>query len=116
MLLWRAPVLLATVVLAQPAHADPRDPWFARDKASHYSVSLALAVGGYETGAIFSQRPPVRLATGVVVALSVGLAKEVSDRRNGGDSSFRDFTWDAIGTATGVVVAWLFDTYAFRER
>lgn len=101
---------------ASTARADKADPWFGRDKASHFSISLALAVGGYEAGAGLFRTPPPRLATGAVVALSAGVAKELMDRRGGGDPSWRDFSWDVIGTATGLAVAWLIDTYAFRTK
>lgn len=37
-----------------------------------------------------------------------GAAKEIRDRK-GGDPSWRDFTWHAVGAATGVTVAWLID-------
>ena len=31
----------------------------------------------------------------------------------GGDPSWRDFTWDVVGTTTGVLVGWLIDRYLF---
>jgi uncharacterized protein YfiM (DUF2279 family) len=33
------------------------------------------------------------------VSLSIGVGKELYDRRFGGDPSFKDLTWDAAGIA-----------------
>jgi putative lipoprotein len=107
--------LIAVVALLSPrlAAADPPDPWFGRDKALHFSASATLAVGGYGLGALWSPREPIRLGTGATLALGAGIAKEIADRYTGGDPSLRDLTWDAVGTASGLLVAWLLDRYVF---
>ncbi len=103
---------------AQPglARASGTDDWLGRDKASHFSISLALAVGGYEGGASLFPATTPRLAAGAAVALSAGAAKEWSDSRSGGNASWRDFSWDVIGTATGLAVSWLIDRYGLTPR
>jgi putative lipoprotein len=115
-----AALILAAAVLgigqSRRAEAQGSDAWFSRDKAAHFSISGALAIGGYELGAIFFDRPAARVATGAALALTAGVTKEVADRYRGGDPSFRDLTWDVAGTATGVLVAWLIDKYFLRER
>lgn len=106
---------LATALLLATAHtaaADP-DPWFGRDKALHFGATFSLASGGYAGTALLSERTSVRAATGACLAAGAGIGKEVYDRYSGGDASWRDLTWDAIGTATGVLVAWLIDRYLF---
>ena len=50
----------------------------------------------------------------VAVALAAGAAKELWDVAGPGDASWRDFTWDVVGTATGVAVA--FAIYAALRR
>jgi putative lipoprotein len=110
----RLPLAVALVVLfvAQPAaQAAEPDPWFGRDKVMHFSVSFALAGNAYADSSAFTKRTSIRVLSGVGVALSAGIAKELADRYDGGDASWRDLTWDAIGTATGTLVAWLVDRY-----
>jgi len=109
-----ASLALAVSLLASPrAQAADPDPWFGRDKAMHFSVSFALAGDGYAGAAGASKRTSVRLVAGAGIAFSAGIAKEVCDRSSGGDASWRDLTWDAVGTATGTLVAWLVDRYLF---
>ncbi len=95
----------------RPARAADPDPWFGRDKALHFGATFVLGSGGYAGAALLTERPAWRATTGAGVGLGVGIAKEVYDRYAGGDPSWRDLTWDAVGTATGVLVAWLLDRY-----
>jgi putative lipoprotein len=105
---------VAVFLMARPsAQAAEPDPWFGRDKVMHLSVSFALSGTSYATAAGVSKRTSVRVLAGAGVALSAGIAKELYDRSSGGDASWRDLTWDAIGTATGTLVAWLVDRYLF---
>ena len=43
------------------------------------------------------------------MALGAGIAKELADLSGLGDPSWRDLTWDAIGTATALAVSWSSD-------
>ena len=105
---------LAFLLAARPAaQAAEPDPWFGRDKVMHFSVSFALAGNGYADTAAFSKRTSVRVLSGAGIALSAGIAKELYDQYEGRGLSWRDLTWDAIGTATGTLVAWLVDRYLF---
>jgi putative lipoprotein len=105
---------LAAFLAARPAAsaAEP-DPWFGRDKVMHLSVSFALAGIGYADTTAFSNRASVRALSGAGIALSAGIAKEIYDRYGGRGLSWRDLAWDAVGTATGTLVAWLVDRYLF---
>ncbi|MGB8298304.1 MAG: hypothetical protein WCG85_23015 [Polyangia bacterium] len=110
----RLPLAVAlTVLFAAPpaAQAAEPDPWFGRDKLIHFSVSFALASNAYADSSAFAKRTSIRVLSGVGVAWSAGIAKELADRYDGGDASWRDLAWDAIGTATGTLVAWLVDRY-----
>ena len=103
---------------ARPARASDQDPWFGPDKKLHFEVSAGLAVGGYATGALLAQLSAhperagdrrVRFALGAAVALGAGVGKELWDLSGHGDASFRDLTWDVIGTASGLVIAGALD-------
>jgi len=97
---------VAAVLLgARPARAADPDPWFGRDKALHFSLSAALATGGYGAMALATDDRRVRLAVGGGFAFSLGIAKELWDLSGHGDASWRDLTWDAVGTVTGLAFA-----------
>jgi len=109
-------ILVGTMalMLLGPTPATAQDDWLGRDKALHFGATFVLAGAGYAGGAALSREPVVRLGTGATLAMGAGIAKEVYDRYSGGDPSLKDLTWDAIGTATGLVTAWLLDRYVFR--
>ena len=100
---------------ARAARADD-DPWFGRDKALHFSLSAAIAGGGYAIAVPLTGDRRWRVAAGAGLAIAAGAGKEISDRYDGGDASWRDFTWDLIGTATGVGIAWLIDHFVGGRR
>ena len=79
------------------------------DKALHFGVSAGLAGGGYAVSALLLGRPWQRAVAGGTFSLTLGAAKELYDLSGHGDPSWRDFTWDVIGTAVGLGVALLVD-------
>jgi putative lipoprotein len=96
------------------SHASDRDPWFGRDKGLHFAACTVISSGGYGAASLLTPRTDFRLASGAALGLGIGAAKEVFyDRRFGGDVSFRDFSWDVIGTGTGLALSWLIDRYLF---
>jgi putative lipoprotein len=103
--------LSLSVAFAGPARAADPDPWFGRDKALHFGATFVLGSGGYAGAALLTPRTDLRVTAGACLGLTAGIAKEVYDRYAGGDPSWRDLTWDVMGTATGVLVAWLIDRY-----
>ncbi len=88
--------------------ADP-DPWFGKDKALHFSISAGIAGVLYAGAATqFEARyPPLLLAGGATLAIGAG--KELYDLSGHGDPSWKDFTWDVIGTFVGLGLAWGID-------
>ncbi len=98
---------------AARAQEIDRDPWLGPDKALHFAASAGIAAGGYALGAQLWDQPAPRLISGGALALTAGIAKELYDLSGGGDPSWRDFTWDVIGTATGLLVSWLIDRLLF---
>jgi putative lipoprotein len=110
---------LAAALPPRRARAADPDPWFGRDKALHFGVSALLASGGYGATALVTDDRRLRLAVGGGFAFSFGVAKELWDLSGHGDASWRDLTWDAVGTVTGLAVAaavdWAIQKVAIRE-
>ena len=105
--------LLVTAGLAVPRSAqasdpDP-DPWLGRDKALHFGASALIAGGTYGIVATQADARWPRLLVGGGVSLAVGAAKEGADALGLGDPSWKDFTWDVIGTVAGLAIAWAID-------
>ena len=102
---------LAVLSLTPPARAanpDP-DPWIAKDKALHFSISAVIAGGTYAAGAaLFDARGhALLLASGVTIA--VGAGKELLDMTGYGDPSWRDFAADVAGMIVGLAISWSID-------
>jgi putative lipoprotein len=107
---WAAAGIVAATIagFSAPARGDD-DPWFGRDKALHFGVSAAIAGSVYAIAATQVDSRAAALAWGAGVSLAIGAAKEGADALGLGDPSWRDLTWDAIGTAAGLLVAWSVD-------
>jgi putative lipoprotein len=93
---------------ARAQTADP-DPWFGKDKALHFAGSVGLASVIYASAAteLDARWPPLVIAGGATIAIGGG--KELFDMGGRGDPSWRDFTWDVIGTIVGLGLAWGID-------
>jgi len=113
-LAWGVAAVAGFLLAARPARAADPDPWFGPDKKLHFEYSAAIAAGGYAAGALLAQlsdRPEgrcdrrIRFAVGGTLALGAGVGKELWDLSGHGDASFRDLTWDVIGTAAGLALA-----------
>jgi putative lipoprotein len=96
---------------AAPARAEPTpaagggDEWFGHDKALHFGATFVISAGGYGAAALLSEDVRVRLAAGAVLGIGAGAGKELWDLSGHGDASWRDFTWDVVGTAAGLAFA-----------
>jgi len=99
------PLLFALSLASRPAAASDPDPWFGPDKALHFSVSLGLAAGGYAAASPWLETRGERALAGGAFSLTLGAGKELWDLAGHGDPSWRDFTWDVLGTAAGVGLA-----------
>jgi putative lipoprotein len=96
------------VVAAAPARAD-EDPWTGTDKTLHFGVSAGIAAGSYTVGALLFDARRDALIFGGAIAITAGAAKELADLAGAGTPSWKDFTWDVMGTFTGLAVAWGID-------
>ena len=111
-------LLLASPARAQqapPSQPDP-DPWFGRDKALHFAASASIAAVTYGGASLATDDRPTRLVVSASVALGAGILKELWDLSGHGDASWRDLTWDVVGTTTGVLVAYALDWAIERLR
>lgn len=101
-------VAVASPSSARAADPDP-DPWLGRDKLAHFGVSAGIAAAGYGVGAALVDARGHALLLGGGLALGVGIGKELLDLSGRGDPSWKDLTWDVMGTASGLAVAWAVD-------
>lgn len=80
--------------------ADP-DPWLAKDKSLHFGVTAGISSLSYVGASFFTPSLVWRTTIGVGVGVAVGGAKEVLDMTGFGDPSWKDFTWDVVGSVVG---------------
>jgi putative lipoprotein len=104
-----ASTAIAMTATAQPGRADDSDKWLAADKGVHFGVSAAIAGGTYGVSAPHFESRVAPLLIGAGVSVLAGVSKEVWDAAGNGTASWKDLTWDAIGIATGLVIAWGID-------
>ncbi len=92
------------ILVAALLFAGPPDRWFGADKLKHFVVSaLAQSVA---FGALQYAGASHRVAVGgsLAAGATLGLGRELHDRRVGGPFSVRDLTWDAAGLAAATLV------------
>jgi putative lipoprotein len=113
-----APLALtfALSLVSRPAAAAEPDPWFGPDKALHFGVSAGLAAGGYAALSPWLDSRAERAVGGAAFSLTLGAGKELWDLTGHGDPSWRDFTWDVLGTAAGVALALGVDALVSRNK
>lgn len=104
----KAAVLLTVALLITPHAATAQDRWLAADKAKHFGAGAGIAAGGYVVAVPITAERRWRVVLGTSAGLGAAAAKELRDRGRG-HPSWRDFTWSAAGTATGVLLAWIID-------
>ncbi len=102
------PLTLFAATLSAPARAEP-DPWFGRDKALHFAVAAGIAGAGYGVTTAFARDRWKAFAVGGGAAIAAGVLKEGYDAAGHGDPSWKDFGWDVLGAAVGLVIAWGID-------
>ncbi len=83
------------------------DDWLGEDKVLHWAVSGAIGAGVHTTLWLANDEPlPLRLALSVGVSLLPGLAKEIYDSGQPGNSfSGADMLFNTLGVITGVGLA-----------
>lgn len=106
-----AALVVAALLLSSPrdVRAADDDPWTGTDKTLHFAVSSGIAAGAYTGGALLFDARRDALIFGGAVTLAIGAGKELADLAGAGNASWKDFAWDAIGTVTGLALAWGID-------
>ena len=86
---------------------NPSDPYTltAPSLAIAACAASLLGAGGYAASSAWLGSRTERALAGGAFSLTVGAGKELWDLSGHGDPSWRDFTWDVIGTAAGVALA-----------
>lgn len=87
-----------------PAREAPADPWFGADKLKHFVVSAAIQSAGHSVLRANGFAYREAAWTAGVMTLSVGVGKELWDRRRRGAFSWRDLSADALGGGAGAIV------------
>jgi putative lipoprotein len=82
------------------------DLWWAKDKQKHLLVSSGAAFATYIWLGHSGLESTSRAGVAALVVLGVGALKEARDALGYGHASWKDMTWNVIGTAVGLVVAW----------
>jgi putative lipoprotein len=83
---------------AAPGHSA--DVWLSRDKAQHFLLSAFAQSLGYGALRGAGVSHGAALAGASVATASLGVGKELRDRRVKGEFSVRDLTWDAAGAGS----------------
>lgn len=108
--------LLILLLLPRAARADGADPWFGQDKFLHFGASSAITTMTYGLGGLALESRTSRAILAAGTSLAIGGGKElIYDRSGRGDPSWRDFTWDVLGTAFGLGVSLLIDWTSERR-
>jgi putative lipoprotein len=94
--------LLAVLLFCSGCTHMAQDARTGRDKAQHFLSSAFLSAAGNAYGQQQNWREGHSGGFGVMFSLSLGAAKELYDSREGGSGwSWKDFSWDIAGAATG---------------
>lgn len=81
------------------------DRWYGQDKAQHFIASAMLSAAGNEYAQRQGHSHDRSAAIGFMFSVSLGASKELWDSRPAGSGwSWKDFTWDVAGAATGYTV------------
>lgn len=89
--------VMLVFTLAFPAK---QDRWFGADKLKHFLASGAIQTAHYSVLRVAGAGQGEALAVGAAMTLGVGLAKEWSDGHGMSGFSWKDMTWNALGTGT----------------
>lgn len=103
-------VLLTPLTFAfEKACADPFDSHV--DKVAHFGASALLVESSMRWYSFIEEEPKITWTNRVVssaLTFGIGIAKELYDKRRGGDFSGADLAADGLGVVTGNLLFWEF--------
>ncbi|WLS79893.1 YfiM family lipoprotein [Erwinia pyri] len=95
-------LLLLIVLCCTGCTHMAQDSWTGKDKSQHFFSSAFLTAAGNAYGEKQHWSEGRSASFGLMFAISLGAAKELYDSRQGGTGwSWKDFSWDIAGAATG---------------
>ncbi|WBM72739.1 YfiM family lipoprotein [Buttiauxella sp. WJP83] len=95
-------LLLPSILILSGCSHMAQDQWHGQDKAQHFMASAILSAAGNEYGQHQGWRDTRSANFGFLFSVSLGATKELWDSRTTGSGwSWKDFTWDVAGAATG---------------
>jgi len=87
------------------------DPWWGKDKQKHLLLSSGAALATYMWLGCFGLESSLRMGATSLVVLGAGALKEARDAMGYGHASWKDMTWNVIGLAVGLAVAWVVERW-----
>jgi uncharacterized protein YfiM (DUF2279 family) len=94
----------ATAILLAALIAPPRGPWFGADKLKHFLMSAFVHSAAHSVARSAGVRRPGAQAAGAASAVTIGIWKELRDRRAGRSFSVADLMWDGVGAASAAAL------------
>jgi putative lipoprotein len=90
--------MMRTLVLVAVLSWPPRvERWFGADKVKHFLLSALVHSGAYSAARATGLEHAPSQAIGGGTAMTIGIWKEVHDRRVHKPFSIEDLVWDATG-------------------
>jgi uncharacterized protein YfiM (DUF2279 family) len=80
------------------------DRWFSGDKLQHFFTSAFVQSMSYGTLRAAGVSHGPALAGATLTTAAVGVGKEVHDLHDRNEFSYRDLTWDALGTGAATIL------------
>ena len=90
------------LIIAQSAVAG--DSWFGIDKLKHFFLSAFATSVSFSALQAAGANRNTAMAGAIGASAALGISRELYNLRTTRTFSFKDLTWDAIGTATAATV------------
>lgn len=96
--------VLALVAVLHAPSAPPRASWFGADKVKHFFVSAFVQSAAFAAARWSGADRATSHAAAGIATVTVGVMKEMRDRRAGGRFSVPDLAWGAAGGAAAAAL------------
>lgn len=97
--------LLLLIMFCSGCAHQSSDSWTGKDKAEHYMASAVMAAAASEVAHRQNLTRRQSTTIGLMFSVSLGAGKEAYDSRPAGSGwSWKDFSWDVAGAATGIAL------------